>query len=187
MKTARVEIVILHEAKTTPEEIQKLYTDYGHEWVFHKGVFVSRKYDASHYEILSPHEHRLAVTLAVLGVIRLRFLQSVSVVPGVRIASEGRNIFGYSLGSVWELKKIEGGMTRVRAVYSVELPWFLGFLSAPLKWFLKEMRRKSWIKDRLMLERRSELLGLGFGDGGKHPEDRWLPKAASSPIPQGAA
>ena len=123
--------------------------------------------------------------MVIVGIIRLRFHQIVSVIPGKKMVSEGKNIFGYNLSSVWELKEMGNGITQVHADYVIELPWFLGFLGAPLSWFLKEVRKKSWRKDQAMLERRNELLRLGFGDGGQSPKNRWR-QAAESFIPRGS-
>lgn len=183
MKTKTVELTVIHHARCSAVEVQNLYRDYGHEWVSYRGIFISRKYDSAKYEILSPQEHHLTVTLVICGIFRLHFHQNVTILHGKRIVNEGNNIFGFRINSEWDLAETENGITEVKATYKIELPWILGFLEIPLRLFIAEIRRRSWTNDQVMLERRNELLRLGFGDGGNYPENRWILKAQPSSIP----
>lgn len=130
-------------------------------------------------------EHKINATLVLLGFIKLPFQQTVSVVPGQSVSSSGTNMFGYPVSSVWDLKEAGNGITEVTATYVMDVPWFLAFLELPFRWLWTYIRNKSWESDRVMLERRSELLNLGFKDQGVYPRRRWMDQAKPSVIPVG--
>ncbi len=187
MKRHLIKVNIVHRAKTTPEEVEKLYIDYGHSWVFNKGLFVSRQYDTSNYEILAPNQHFITIRMVFLGIFRQTFHQKVTIEHGRRITNEGKNIFGYPIESIWVLEEKSDGTTEVHATYQTEVPKPLAFLIDPVfRWFCKGLREKSWkSSDRVMLERRNQLLGMGFNDSGVFPDNHWKSKAEPSTLLKG--
>lgn len=116
----------------------------------------------------------------------MEFHQRVIFISDKRIVSEGKkNNFACSLSSIWDLKEIEPGLTEVQSTYTLEVPWFLGFMKGWVCLLLSNLRKESWIMDEKILERRSELMKFGFDEKGQYPKNRWLDNALPSPFPSG--
>ncbi|MBI1979462.1 MAG: hypothetical protein HYS58_01720 [Elusimicrobia bacterium] len=184
MRKTEIQVQVTHRAHTTPEEIQSCYLDYGHEWVFHKNIFY-RDFGSSKYEIVSPSELKIGVTLVLFKAFKMRFDQEVRIHHGASIHSRAVNEWGYGVQCAWEFKELGNSVTEVQTTYRVEVPWFLGWCQMPLAWLWTYIRNKSWESDRTMLERRQELIALGFGDRGVYPTGRQWTSAKPSALPVG--
>lgn len=171
MKTIPVNFTLFHEVNTTAQEIIDNYVDYGHEVFLHSQGYSQwwRKFGFAQVDIKSPTEHEVHITQIMLGLLKRRFIQHVTLIPGQGMISVGNNPFGLPLRSEWTLVEKDGPRVEAKAVYSTELPFVFLFLKWPLIFYWSRLRRGVWAEDAAMLERRARFLRLGFRDGGGFP------------------
>ncbi len=184
MKTTKIRGSLLCYARAKPEEIQACFTDFGHDWVLNKNIF-QRRFDSYTFELLSPKEQKIGVTLVLLKLFKMQFEQIVRTVPGESIEIRAVSSSGCNTRTLWEFKELETGVTESKVSFTLEVPWFLGWAQIPLRMLWIYIRKKSWKSDKAMLERRHSLLSQGFGDKGLYPTAGWKNRAEPSEIPIG--
>ncbi len=175
MKTHKITFVIYHEVRASSREIIENYVDYGHESYAHGKYSRSWKRHFSKITqvtpiIHSPNHHEVHIPVELFGgLIRSRAVQHVTLTPWTGIESRGRNMFGRESISRWEISQDSGGISHCKVSYVFEVPIVFFFIDPIVEFAVRQLRRRIWEEDRIMLERRDRLLKRGFRDGGIHP------------------
>ncbi len=184
MNRTRIKGSLFFYTQAKPKDIQACFTDFGHDWVVNKNIF-QRKFDSYKFEILSPKEQKIGVTLVLFKLFKIQFDQIIRVVPGESIEICAINHSGFNTRTLWEFKELNRDITEIKVSFCLEVPQLLGWAKIPLKALWIYIRKKSWKSDQAMLERRHFLLTLGFGEGGVSPQNSLVNKAAPSAVPMG--
>lgn len=160
----KISFTLEHFVATTPEEVKANYIDYGHEVFVHSRGWSKwwRRFEPAVPTVISPTHHRVQVTLVVLGLFRMVFHQDVRLFKH-GIESNGKNIFGFPIGSKWKLYAAQGG-TRAVVDYFSGLPDWLGIFAPLVVLYWRRVREVVWAEDVRMMEYRAKLLREGFQD-----------------------
>lgn len=177
MRIHKIVFTIEHDVMASAQEVIENYVDYGHEVYAHGKYSPSWKRYLSKITEVKPiirsaTEHEVHIPVSLLfGLFKSTAVQHVTLVPWLGIISRGRNVFGLQSSSQWTIIESDKSRPKTQCTvqYTFEVPSFLAFLSPFVEFAVRQLRARIWEEDRLMLERRDELIRRGFRDGGIHP------------------